>query len=157
MEETLLELLCAPRSHAALRLANSVELGQINSQIRQRLIRNRDGFNLDVELDGSLVCESERTCYPIRDGLPILISGEAFDWPPNRRFRSQRRECSIKWRMRRWSVFARTDFNEPESFRLESSLWSAVLNSCTPELLFSLRSMASCKRSDGRPARPVRG
>ena len=21
------------------------------------------------------------TCYPIRDGLPVLISGEAFNWP----------------------------------------------------------------------------
>ena len=45
MEETLLELLCAPLSHAALRLANSVEVGQINSCIRQRLIRNRDGVD----------------------------------------------------------------------------------------------------------------
>jgi uncharacterized protein YbaR (Trm112 family) len=83
MEETLLELLCSPLSHAALRLASSAELGQINSQIRQRLLRNRDGLTLDVELDGSLICESERTCYPIRDGLPFLISGEAFDWHKN--------------------------------------------------------------------------
>ena len=81
MEESLLELLCAPSSHAALRLADAAELGQINSHIRQHLLRNHDGFSLDVELDGSLICESERTCYPIRDGLPILISGEVFDWP----------------------------------------------------------------------------
>jgi uncharacterized protein YbaR (Trm112 family) len=83
MEETLLELLCAPLSHATLRLASSTELGQINSRIRQRLIRNRDGLILDTELDGSLLCESDRTCYPIRDGLPVLITGEAFDWPQN--------------------------------------------------------------------------
>jgi uncharacterized protein YbaR (Trm112 family) len=83
MDETLLEFLCAPLSHSALRLASSVELGQINSQIQLRQIRNRDGLTLDVELDGSLICESERTCYPIRDGLPVLIPGEAFDWPQN--------------------------------------------------------------------------
>jgi uncharacterized protein YbaR (Trm112 family) len=83
MEESLLELLCAPLSHGALRLASLAELGQINSQIQRRLIRNRDGLTLDVELDGSLICESERTCYPIRDGLPVLISGEAFDWTQN--------------------------------------------------------------------------
>jgi uncharacterized protein YbaR (Trm112 family) len=83
MEETLLELLCAPLSHAAVRLASSAELTQINSQIELRLIRNRDGLTLDVELDGALICESERTCYPIRDGLPVLISGEAFVWPKN--------------------------------------------------------------------------
>jgi uncharacterized protein YbaR (Trm112 family) len=81
MEETLLELLCAPLSHGALRLAGSAELGRINDQIRLRRIRNRDGSILDVELDGSLICETERACYPIRDGFPVLISGEAFDWP----------------------------------------------------------------------------
>ena len=83
MKETLLELLCAPLSHAALRLASPAELVEINSKIRQRLIRNRDGLTLDVELDGSLICDSEGTCYAIRDGLPILIPGEAFNWPPN--------------------------------------------------------------------------
>jgi uncharacterized protein YbaR (Trm112 family) len=83
MKESLLELLCAPLSHAALRLANSTELSQINGRIQQRLVRNRDGLTLDVELDGALMCQSEGTCYPVRDALPILIPGEAFDWPEN--------------------------------------------------------------------------
>jgi uncharacterized protein YbaR (Trm112 family) len=83
MKESLLELLCAPLSHGALRLADSAELSQINHRIHQRLVRNRDGLTLDVELDGALVCQSEGTCYPVRDALPILIPGEAFDWPEN--------------------------------------------------------------------------
>jgi uncharacterized protein YbaR (Trm112 family) len=81
MKETLLELLCSPSTHGALRLANPAELSQINGQIHQRLIRNHEGLMLDVELDGALVCTSEGTCYPVRDDLPVLISGEAFDWP----------------------------------------------------------------------------
>jgi uncharacterized protein YbaR (Trm112 family) len=83
MKETLLELLCSPLSHAVLRLANPAELNQINDQIRQRLIRNRDGSVLDVELDAALVCQSEGTCYPVRDDLPVLIQGEAFAWSEN--------------------------------------------------------------------------
>ena len=83
MEETLLELLCAPGSHASLRLAGPRELAEINSRIQMRLIRNRDGSTLDSELDGSLICESERSAFPIRAGLPVLIAGEAFDWPAN--------------------------------------------------------------------------
>ena len=82
MEETFLDLLCAPLSHAVLRLASPEELAAINDRIRQRLVRTRDGLTLDLELDGSLICESERTGYPIRDGLPALIAGEAFAWPP---------------------------------------------------------------------------
>jgi uncharacterized protein YbaR (Trm112 family) len=81
MEETLLELLCAPLSHGALRPASSAELSQINGQIRLLRIRNRDGSTLDVELDGALICDSEKSSYPIRDGFPVLISGEAFAWP----------------------------------------------------------------------------
>ncbi len=81
MEETLLELLCAPLSHGALRSASPAELSRINGQIRLRRIRNRDGSILDVELDGALIGESERASYPIRDGFPVLISGEAFEWP----------------------------------------------------------------------------
>jgi uncharacterized protein YbaR (Trm112 family) len=61
-------------------MASPVELGQINQQIQLRQIRNRDGLILEAELDGSLVCESEKACYPVRDGFPILLSGEAFDW-----------------------------------------------------------------------------
>ena len=83
MKETLLELLCAPLSHAALRLADPAELSRINGQIHQRLVRNRDGLMLEVELDGALVCQSEGTCYPVRDALPVLIPGEAFAWPQN--------------------------------------------------------------------------
>ncbi|HEY2123169.1 MAG TPA: Trm112 family protein [Chthoniobacterales bacterium] len=81
MDETLLELLCAPGSRAALRLATPDELAEINNRIQMRLIRNRDGSTLGSELDGSLICESERSCYPIRDGMPVLLAGEAFEWP----------------------------------------------------------------------------
>ena len=81
MEDSLLEILCAPLSHAVLRSASPEELRSINSRIRSRLIRNRSGLTLDNELDGCLVCESDGTCYPIRDGFPILISGEGFDCP----------------------------------------------------------------------------
>ena len=81
MEDTLLEILCAPLSHAALRLASPAELSLINSRIRSRLIRNRAGLILDGALEGCLICELSTMCYPIRDGFPVLISGEAFDYP----------------------------------------------------------------------------
>jgi uncharacterized protein len=84
MDESLLELLCAPGSHAPLRLADSVELASMNSLIQLRMLKNRNGSTLDTQLDGSLICESERRCYPIRDGLPVLIAGEAFDWPADK-------------------------------------------------------------------------
>jgi len=32
-------------------------------------------------LDDSLICDSAGLCYPVRDGLPIMLVGEAFDNP----------------------------------------------------------------------------
>jgi uncharacterized protein YbaR (Trm112 family) len=81
MEDALLEILCAPLSHAALRLASPAELSLINSRIRSRLIRNRAGLTLDGALEGCLISELGTMCYPIRDGFPVLIFGEAFDCP----------------------------------------------------------------------------
>jgi uncharacterized protein YbaR (Trm112 family) len=81
MEDALLEILCAPLTHAVLRFASPAELRLINSRVRSRLIRNRAGLTLDRELEGCLVCELGTICYPIRDGFPVLISGESFDCP----------------------------------------------------------------------------
>jgi uncharacterized protein YbaR (Trm112 family) len=81
MEDTLLDILCAPQSHAALRLASPAEVRHINSRIRSRLIRNHAGLTLEDELEGFLVCEVGRIGFPIRDDFPVLISGEAFDCP----------------------------------------------------------------------------
>jgi uncharacterized protein YbaR (Trm112 family) len=81
MEDPLLEILCAPLSHAALRLATPAELLEINNRIRSCLMRNRAGLTIEGELESCLVCELDRTCYPIREGIPVLISGEAFDGP----------------------------------------------------------------------------
>ena len=84
MEASLLELLCAPSTHARLRLADDEEMRWINRLIGSRLIRNRIGELLQAELEACLICDADRICYPIRDGLPILIPDAAFHFPnPN--------------------------------------------------------------------------
>ena len=60
MKETLLELLCTPLSHVASP-ANPAELSQINSQIHQRLVRNRDG--LIVLNSTAPFCANRKSCY----------------------------------------------------------------------------------------------
>jgi uncharacterized protein YbaR (Trm112 family) len=82
MDTELLSILRCPETGGVLRSATSAELERINAAIRSAAIRNRSGEIVVVEpLDDSLICDSAGLCYPVRDGLPIMLVGEAFDTP----------------------------------------------------------------------------
>ena len=81
MEASLLELLCAPSTHARLRLADDEEIRSINRLIGSRLVRDLTGELVQSELQACLICDADRICYPIRDGLPVLIRDVAFPFP----------------------------------------------------------------------------
>ena len=81
IEAQLLSILRCPETGGVLRSATSVELERINAAIRNSAIRNRSGENVVEPLDDSLICDSAGLCYPVRDGLPIMLVGEAFDNP----------------------------------------------------------------------------
>ena len=81
MDTELLSILRCPETGGVLRSATSAELELINAAIRGSAIRNRSGEIVVEPLDDSLICESAGLCYPVRDGLPIMLVGEAFDTP----------------------------------------------------------------------------
>ena len=81
IEAQLLTLLRCPETGGILRSATSVELERINGAIRKSAVRNRSGEIVVEALYDSLICDSAGLCYPVRDGLPIMLVGEAFDTP----------------------------------------------------------------------------
>lgn len=81
MDTQLLALLRCPETKGVLRTATPAELQQINLAIRNSAVHNRNGELINQLLDDCLICDSAGLCYPVRDGLPIMLVGEAFDIP----------------------------------------------------------------------------
>jgi uncharacterized protein YbaR (Trm112 family) len=81
MDTQLLSLLRCPETRGVLRAATPAELEQINTAIRNSRVRNRNGEVISELLDDCLICDSAGLCYPVRDGLPLMLTGEAFDTP----------------------------------------------------------------------------
>jgi uncharacterized protein YbaR (Trm112 family) len=81
MDTELLSLLRCPETRGVLRKATPDELERFNAAIRNSAIRNRTGEIITERLDDCLICDSAGLCYPVRDGLPIMLVGEAFDIP----------------------------------------------------------------------------
>jgi uncharacterized protein YbaR (Trm112 family) len=81
MDAELLSLLRCPRTGGRLRLASVSELKCINAGIRARQGQDQGNSEVQSELEQSLICDSAKLCYPVRDGLPVLLPNEAFDLP----------------------------------------------------------------------------
>lgn len=81
MDTQLLALLRCPETKGVLRTATPAELEQINLAIRNSAVHNRNGELINQLLDDCLICDSAGLCYPVRDGLPVMLTGEAFDTP----------------------------------------------------------------------------
>lgn len=62
MEPEFIALLVCPETHQSLRLATAEELSTL-------------------KLDAALIREDGRVAYPIQDGIPVLLSEAAIQFP----------------------------------------------------------------------------
>jgi len=62
-------------------LASESELICINAEIRAKQGPDQGHQEVNGELEQSLICDSAKLCYPVRDGLPVLLPNEALDLP----------------------------------------------------------------------------
>ena len=77
MDKKLLSILCCPVSHKRLLLARADLLASINAAIGAGELSNRDGIVLENSLKEALVTDDGKTMYPVDDGIPVLLEGEA--------------------------------------------------------------------------------
>ncbi len=77
MDKKLLSILCCPVTHKGLSLARASVLSSVNTAIEAGELLNRDGAVVTEKLKEALVTDDGKTLYPINDGIPVLLEGEA--------------------------------------------------------------------------------
>ncbi|MCB1845532.1 MAG: Trm112 family protein [Halioglobus sp.] len=77
MDKKLLSILCCPVTHCELAIARAELLKSVNTRVLDGSLKNRDGTVLTEPLKEALVTDDGKSLYPIRDGIPVLLEGEA--------------------------------------------------------------------------------
>lgn len=77
IDSSLLEILCCPETGKKVELVSEELLNQINEKIRQGTLKNKSGELLQEELEHALIRKDGKLIYPIRNGIPVMLSGEA--------------------------------------------------------------------------------
>ena len=77
MDKKLLTILCCPVTHKGLNLARADVLSAVNAAIDAGDLTNRDGQLLDQALTEALLTDDGKLLYPVQDGIPVLLEGEA--------------------------------------------------------------------------------
>lgn len=77
MDKRLLAILCCPITHKRLSVARAATLSAVNAAITARTLSNNDGRVLEAPLAEALVTDDGRLLYPVTDGIPVLLEGEA--------------------------------------------------------------------------------
>ena len=77
MDKRLLAILRCPVTHKELSLAGGPTLKEVNAAIDAGKLSNRDGRVLDESLDEALLTDDGKVLYPVANGIPVLLEGEA--------------------------------------------------------------------------------
>jgi len=77
MEPDFLKMLVCPKTRKPLREASAEELDRVNQAIQAGQARNDAGATVETPLESGLVPEEGNVIYPVRDGIPVLLTQEA--------------------------------------------------------------------------------
>ncbi len=79
IDSDLLAILVCPDSHAALSLAPSELVADLNARITKGEVTNLGGKPVEKPMAGGLLRAGEDRIYPIVDDIPILLVEEAIE------------------------------------------------------------------------------
>ena len=77
VDQELLEIICCPDTHQDLSVISADQLSILNSAQKKGALHHRGGASVDYTLSGGLLTQDCKVVYPIREGIPVLLSEEA--------------------------------------------------------------------------------
>ncbi|MDP6838825.1 MAG: hypothetical protein QF724_07810, partial [Planctomycetota bacterium] len=76
LDKDLLSILACPETHQGLSEAPQATLLKLNAGIAGGGVSNCGGDPVEAAVEAGLVREDGQILYPIRDGIPILLTDE---------------------------------------------------------------------------------
>jgi len=79
LDPELLEILACPETKEPVALASDEILSKLNERVRSGTLVNRAGEPVKEELEAGLLRLDGKVLYPVRDGIPIMLTEEAIE------------------------------------------------------------------------------
>ncbi len=77
----LIELLRCPETKQRVALASADAVERIEAARAAGRLQTRRGKQVEALNEGCLVCEDGSVCFPIREGIPLMLAGESIPLP----------------------------------------------------------------------------
>ncbi|MCO4784160.1 MAG: Trm112 family protein [Candidatus Cloacimonetes bacterium] len=79
ISQDLLNIICCPTTKQGLTLLSTESVEKLNSLQSEKKLKFKDGSEVSYSLSGALITEDQKTIYPIREDIPILLEEESIN------------------------------------------------------------------------------
>jgi uncharacterized protein YbaR (Trm112 family) len=77
VDASLVAILACPETHQPVHVADEATVSKLNAAIAAGSVKNRDGEAVSEAVETGLIREDGAYLYPVREGIPVMLIGEA--------------------------------------------------------------------------------
>ena len=81
IDKELLAILACPATHQPLAEADVALVERLNAAVAAGTLVNVGGTRVEAPLESGLLREDGQVCYPVREGIPVLLIDEGLPVP----------------------------------------------------------------------------